>query len=154
MKKACFPGSFDPFTKGHEDIVRRGLTLFDEVVIAVGHNSSKQSLFDLETRVKHIQSIFSGEQGVSVESFTGLTIDFCAQHNCTHILRGLRDAKDFHYEQPIALMNRGMMPIETVFFLPAPELLAINSTIVREIYKNGGKIDAFVTNTSQLVNKA
>lgn len=152
MKRACFPGSFDPFTKGHEDIVRRGLTLFDEVVIAIGQNSSKQSMFDFETRLEHIESIFADEKRIRTASFSGLTVDFCEKHNCTHILRGLRDAKDFHYEQPIALMNRGMAPIETVFLLPAPELLAINSTIVREIWKNGGKIDAFVTNTAQLVN--
>ena len=152
MKKACFPGSFDPFTKGHEDVVRRGLTLFDTVVIAVGHNSSKQSLFSLETRLAHIRSLFSNEPRVLVETFEGLTIDFCKQQKCTHLLRGLRDGKDFNYEQPIALMNRTMSDIETVFILPDPSLLAINSTIVREIYKNGGKIDAFVTNAAQLVN--
>jgi pantetheine-phosphate adenylyltransferase len=152
MKKACFPGSFDPFTKGHEDVVRRGLKLFDTVVIAVGHNSSKQSLFSLETRLAHIRSLFSDEPRVLIETFEGLTIDFCKQQNCTHLLRGLRDGKDFNYEQPIALMNRTMSDIETVFILPDPSLLAINSTIVREIYKNGGKIDAFVTNAAQLVN--
>jgi len=152
MRKACFPGSFDPFTKGHEDIVRRGLTLFDEVVIAIGHNTSKQSLFDLNARVKHITSLFAGEKRVSVQTYSGLTTVFCEKTGCTHILRGLRDNKDFNYEQPIALMNRTMASIETVFLLPDPVLLAINSTIVREIYKSGGKIDAFVTNPAQLVN--
>jgi pantetheine-phosphate adenylyltransferase len=151
MKKACFPGSFDPFTKGHEDVVRRGLELFGEVVIAIGRNSSKQSLFDLEKRVSHISSLFEGEARVSVTAFEGLTTKFCTENGCTHILRGLRDNKDFNYEQPIALMNRSMTGIETVFLLPDPVLLAINSTIVREIWKSGGKIDAFVTNPGLLV---
>jgi pantetheine-phosphate adenylyltransferase len=151
MKKACFPGSFDPFTKGHEDIVRRGLTVFDRVIIAVGHNTSKSTLFSLETRLAHIRSIFGNEPRVGIEAYSELTVTFSARTGCTHILRGLRDVKDFNYEQPIALMNRNMAAIETVFLLPDPALLAINSTIVREIWKNGGKIDAFVTNTEQLV---
>lgn len=151
MKKACFPGSFDPFTKGHEDVVRRGLTLFDTVVIAVGHNSSKQPFFSIESRLAHIRSLFGDDPRVEIVTYSELTVSFCQKHQCTHILRGLRDGKDFHYEQPIALMNRSMSGIETVFVLPDPTLLAINSTIVREIYKNGGVIDMFVTNASQLV---
>lgn len=154
MKKACFPGSFDPFTKGHEDVVRRGLTLFDRVVIAIGQNSTKNSLFTAYSRAGHIRAVFSDEPRVEVITFSGLTIDFCREHECTHLLRGLRDTKDFNYEQPIALMNRSMSGIETVFLLPDPTLLAINSTIVREIYKSGGKIDAFVTNVDQLVKQA
>jgi pantetheine-phosphate adenylyltransferase len=151
MKKACFPGSFDPFTKGHEDVVRRGLSLFDEVVVAVGQNSSKQSLFALEKRLEHIRSLFAGDSRVTVMGFSGLTVDFCKANDCSHILRGLRDGKDFSYENPIALMNRTLAGIETVFLIPEPGLMAINSTIVREIYKNGGNIDAFVTNVHQLV---
>lgn len=151
MKKACFPGSFDPFTKGHEDVVLRGTGLFDEIIIAIGRNTSKQSFFSLEKRIAHIESIFKGRENVSVVAFEGLTTRFCAENNCTHILRGLRDTKDFNYEQPIALMNRKMSGIETVFVLPEPDLLAINSSIVREIYKSGGEIDAFVTNPSSLV---
>lgn len=154
MKKACFPGSFDPFTKGHEDIVRRGLTLFDHIVIAVGQNSTKQSLFALETRLEHIRSIFGDDTRISVDAYSGLTVDYCQQNGCTHILRGLRDSKDFSFEQPIALMNRAMADVETVLLLPDPALLAINSTIVREIFKSGGKIDAFVTNVAQLVKPA
>lgn len=154
MKKACFPGSFDPFTKGHEDVVRRGLTLFDSVIIAVGHNSSKQSLFSIESRLAHIRSVFSDELRIEIMTYSELTVSFCKKNGCTHILRGLRDGKDFNYEQPIALMNRTMAEIETVFLLPDPSLLAINSTIVREIFKNGGEIDAFVTNAEQLVKTA
>lgn len=152
MKKACFAGSFDPFTKGHEDIVRRGLTVFDRIIVAVGYNSSKStSLFSIDSRLAHIRSIFADEPRVGVETYSELTVDFCKRTGCTHILRGLRDVKDFNYEQSIALMNRTISPIETVFLLPDPALLAINATIVREIYKNGGKIDAFVTNAEQLV---
>lgn len=152
MKKiACFPGSFDPFTKGHEDIVRRGLELFDEVIIAVGVNTSKQSYFPLEKRLQHIQSCFPDTANLRIATFEGLTVEFCKNNGCTHILRGLRDTKDFNYEHPIALMNRTMTAIETVFLLPDPSLMAINSTIVREIIKSGGKIDAFVTNSNELV---
>lgn len=154
MKKACFPGSFDPFTKGHEDIVRRAFSLFDTIVIAVGHNTSKQPLFSLESRLAHICSLFEEDKNVEVTTYSELTTDFCQRIGCSHLLRGLRDGKDFNYEQPIALMNRTMSGIETVFLLPDPALLAINSTIVREIYKNGGKIDAFVTNVEQLVKIA
>ena len=148
--KACFPGSFDPFTKGHEDIVRRALTVFDEVVIAIGQNSSKTSFFELEKRKLHIQSCFNTDR-VVIQDFQGLTVDFCKANNCTHIVRGLRDSKDFSYEQPIALLNRDMENIETVLLLPDPRYLAINSTIIREIFKNGGKIDGFVTNSHLLV---
>lgn len=152
MKKtACFPGSFDPFTKGHEDIVRRGLELFDEVIIAVGVNTSKQYYFPLDKRLNHIKSCFPGIQNLSIETYEGLTVEFCKKRACTHILRGLRDTKDFNYEHPIALMNRTMAEIETVFLVPDPSLMAINSTIVREILKSGGKIDAFVTNSNELV---
>lgn len=148
--KACFPGSFDPFTKGHEDVVRRGLTLFDEIVIAVGHNTSKTNLFSIEARIKHIESCFDSPK-ITVVQFSGLTIEFCKATNCTHILRGLRDTKDFSYEVPIALLNRDMAQIETVFVLPDPTLFAINSSILREIHKSGGKIDQFVTNVETLI---
>ena len=150
-EKSLFSRFIRSFYKGHEDVVRRGLTLFDSIVIAVGHNNSKQSFFSLDSRLAHIRSLFSDEPRVEVTTFTGLTIDFCKEQQCSHLLRGLRDNKDFNYEQPIALMNRTMSTIETVFLLPDPSLMEINSTIVREIYKNGGKIDAFVTNAQQLV---
>lgn len=153
MKRiACFPGSFDPFTKGHEDIVRKGLPLFDEIVIAVGVNSTKNYLFPLEKRLAHIQSCFAGEPKIRVVTFNTLTVELCKQEGCTHILRGLRDVKDFNYEVPIALMNRSLTAIETVFLIPDTSLFPINATIIREIYKNGGKIDAYVTNFDKLVS--
>lgn len=151
ITKACFPGSFDPFTKGHEDVVRRGLSLFDEIVIAVGVNTSKSPYFDLEKRIAHIKNLFANEPRVIVQTFSGLTVTFCKENDCTHILRGLRDTKDFNYEQPIALLNRDMADIETVFVMPAPQLMAINASIIREIHKSGGEIDKYVTNVHQLV---
>lgn len=154
MKRACFAGSFDPFTKGHEDIVRRGLGLFDEIVIAIGQNSTKTSYFSLDSRIAHIQALFTDMPQVKVKQIHSLTVDFCREQHCTHILRGLRDVKDFLYEQPILYLNRDMSGIETVFLMPAPQLLAINSTIIREIHKNGGMIDSFVTNIDLLVKNA
>lgn len=151
-RSACFPGSFDPFTKGHEDIVRKGLPLFDEIVIAVGVNSTKSYLFDSDKRLNHITSIFKDEPKIRVIAFNSLTVDLCKQEGCTHILRGLRDVKDFNYEVPIALMNRSLSEIETVFLIPDTSLFPINATIIREIYKNGGKIDKYVTNFDKLVN--
>ncbi len=152
MKKACFAGSFDPFTKGHEDVVHRGLNLFDEIVISVGINSSKTPFFSLEKRLKHIASLFEGNKKVSIQTFENeLTVYFAQKNKCTHLLRGLRDSKDFSYEFPIGLMNRRLANMETVFVLPDANLMEINSTIVREIFKNGGKIDVFVTNADLLV---
>lgn len=148
--KACFPGSFDPFTKGHEDLVNRALGLFDEVIIAVGVNTSKTTLFPNEIRLEHISSCFETDR-VKVIAFSGLTVNFCKEHNCTHIVRGLRDTKDFSYELPIALLNRSMSQIETTFLLPDPVLFPINSSIIREIYKSGGKIDEYVTNSHLLI---
>lgn len=151
-KSACFPGSFDPFTKGHEDIIRKGLGLFDEIVIAVGTNSTKNYLFPLEKRLQHIKSCFKDEPKIRVITYEKLTVEMCKEEGCSYILRGLRDVKDFNYEVPIALMNRDMTEIETVFLIPDTALFAINATIIREIYKNGGKIDKYVTNFDQLVN--
>ncbi|HLW29963.1 MAG TPA: pantetheine-phosphate adenylyltransferase [Brumimicrobium sp.] len=152
MKKtAVFPGSFDPFTKGHECIIHKVLNLFDEVVIGIGQNTSKKYLFDLESRKQHIESIFKGNEKVKVQEFTGLTVDFCKKINADFIVRGLRDSKDFGYERSIAQMNYEISGIESVFFMTVPEYTAINSTIVREIYKSGGNIDLFVTNAEKLV---
>lgn len=152
MKKVTvFPGSFDPFTKGHECIVEKTLRLFDEVIIAIGQNASKNYLFSIESRQKHIKSLFKDEKRVSVEVFNGLTVEFCKSRNTNIIVRGLRDSKDFGYERSIAQMNYEISGIDSVFFMTVPEYTAINSTIVREIYKSGGDIDLFVTNPEKLV---
>ena len=142
---ALFPGSFDPITKGHENILRRALPLFDEIIIAIGKNSSKQSYFTIEQREKWIKQVFAGEPKVRIETYTGLTIDFCKKMNARYILRGLRTSADFEFEKSIAQNNNVMAPeIETVFILPIPELSAINSTIVRDIIRNGGDASPFV----------
>lgn len=150
-KIGIFPGSFDPFTKGHQDIVEQALTLFDEVVIGIGVNESKKPMFDLEKRKKHIASLFDSNSPVKVIAYTGLTVNLANEINAGFIIRGLRDSRDFSYERAIAHMNDKMSQIKSIFFLTKPEFGAINSTIVREIHKNGGKIDEFVTNVNLLV---
>ncbi len=152
MKKvAVFPGSFDPFTKGHECVIEKAVKLFDHVIIAIGQNTTKNYLFDIEKRKAHIESIFADYNNVSVEQFSGLTVEFCKKIGADYIVRGLRDSKDFGYERSIAQMNLEVSGIESVFFMTVPEYTAINSSIVREIYKSGGKIDLFVTNSELLV---
>ncbi len=151
MKKiGLFPGSFDPFTKGHEAIINKSLTVFDEVIIGIGVNTSKEYLFSLKNRIKHIQSLFDGNSNVSVQEFQSLTVDFCKELSATHIIRGLRDTKDFEYEKSIAHMNYSLEGIDTLFFLTNQELTAISSSIVREIYKNNGSIEQFVSKSELL----
>lgn len=151
MKKiAVFPGSFDPFTKGHEALVKEASLLFDEIVIAIGINSRKQSLFSLEQRTEHIQSLFDADT-IKVISFEGLTVDLCRETGADFIIRGLRNTVDFEYEKSIAHMNKDLSNIETVFFLTQPKFTSINSSIVREIYLNNGDISKFVTNPQKLV---
>jgi pantetheine-phosphate adenylyltransferase len=149
-KIGVFPGSFDPFTLGHEAIVRKALTLFDEIIIGIGINQNKQYLFDLEKRKKHIASLFTNDN-VQIQTYTGLTIEFCKTVGAQHIIRGLRDVKDFDYEKSIAQMNLMLAPIETVFILTDLKYSAINATIVREIYKSKGDISSFVSNSHLLI---
>jgi len=150
-KIGVFPGSFDPFTKGHEGVVRKSLALFDEIVIGIGVNSTKSYLFSLEQRIAHIESLFVDQPKVRVAPFQKLTVDFCKEIGASHIIRGLRDSKDFEYEKSIAHMNTVLSSVDTLFFLTDQEYSAINSSIVREIYKNGGTIEPFVTNSEILV---
>jgi pantetheine-phosphate adenylyltransferase len=150
-KRAVFPGSFDPFTKGHEVIVRKALTIFDEVIIGVGVNSAKNYLFPLDKRILHIESLFKEDGRVEIRSFDTLTVHLCQEMNANHIVRGLRDSKDFGYERSIAHMNFSISGIETVFFLTNQEFSAINASIVREIYRNKGDISAFVPHVDLLL---
>jgi len=148
-----FPGSFDPITLGHEDIVLRSLSLFDEVIIAIGTNSAKNYMFSLEQRMQMINDVFAHESRVKVETFTGLTADYCRSKNINYILRGLRTSSDFEFERAIGQMNKAMFSdLETVFYLSDPRLSAINSTIVRDILKNGGNAKQFLPQKLDLSN--
>ena len=142
---AVFPGSFDPFTLGHESIVRRVLPLFDQVIVGIGVNTHKNYYYSIERRKFWIQKTFEGDKKVGVEIFAGLTIDFCRKMNAKYIVRGLRTTTDLEFEKAIAQMNKTMAnDIETLFILPTPELSAINSTIIRDIVRNGGDASPFV----------
>jgi pantetheine-phosphate adenylyltransferase len=144
-RTALFPGSFDPVTIGHVDIVNRSLSLFDNIVIGIGVNSSKKSMYSTEKRKEWLGKVFEDKEKVSVEQYEGLTVDFCNEIGAKFILRGLRTSADFEFERAIAQMNRSMHgDIETVFVLSSPGLSAVNSTIVREIIKNGGEASKFV----------
>ena len=146
MKKiAVFPGSFDPFTIGHESIVRRALPLFDQIIIAIGYNSTKSGFFSLEKREQWIKQVFADEAKISVAKYEGLTVDFCKKYNSNYILRGLRTAADFEFERGIGQMNKKLFPeIETIFYLTKPENTPISSSIVRDIFKHGGDVSQFV----------
>ena len=138
MKKAVFPGSFDPITLGHVDLIYRGLEIFDEIIIAIGVNADKKQLFSLEDKIQQIKNTFINEPRIKVASYKGLTIDFCKSVNSKYILRGLRNSSDFNYEQSIAQTNSSLSSIESVFLISSPQLAHISSTIVRDIIKNEG----------------
>jgi pantetheine-phosphate adenylyltransferase len=144
-KIALFPGSFDPFTIGHQSIVNRSLPLFDKIIIAVGFNTQKKALLSLESRIRLIKDVFSGNSKIEVNHYEGLTIDYCTKVNANYLLRGLRTAIDFEYERAIGQMNKAMNPsIETVFLLTSPEYTFVNSTIVRDILFYGGDATKFL----------
>ena len=145
MRIALFPGTFDPFTLGHEDVVRRALPLFDEIVIGIGLNSSKQPMFPTEARLAWLREIFAGEPAVRVATYTGLTIAFCREIGARYMLRGLRTVADFEYERAIAEMNRTQAPeVETVFLACDSRYAAISSTIVRDLVRYGGDVTGAV----------
>jgi len=142
---AIFPGSFDPFTVGHESIVKRAIPLFDKIIIMIGFNSSKRSFFSVEKRETWINEVFKNEPKVTVQCHEGLTVDFCKKVNAQYILRGLRTSADFEFERAIAQINKKMLPqIESVFLLTMPEHTPINSTIVRDIILHGGDPSMFL----------
>ena len=142
---ALFPGSFDPFTNGHLDIVQRGIGLFDQVIVAIGTNSSKQRYLPVEEMQALIATVFENEPRVSVQTFKGLTAEFAREAGAGYLLRGLRNSPDFEYEKPIAYGNQHVNPgLETVFLLTSPSLGAISSTIIRDIHRFGGNVDTFL----------
>jgi pantetheine-phosphate adenylyltransferase len=142
---AIFPGSFDPITKGHQDIITRASVMFDQLIVAIGTNSTKKYFFSMERRKEMIQEAVADLGNVTVEEYSGLTVDYCKKVGSNFIVRGLRTSADFEFERGIGQMNRAMHPyLETVFLLSEPELSAINSTIVRDILANGGDVAKFV----------
>ncbi len=145
LKKAVFPGSFDPITTGHVDLVRRALTLFDEITIAIGVNSQKQTLFPVQQRREWIEKVFEREPRVRVDVFEGLTAHYCKKVGARFLIRGLRNSSDFDYEKTISQLNHIIGDqVETVFLISAPEFSHISSTIVREIIKGDGDAAPFL----------
>lgn len=144
MKRAIFPGSFDPFTIGHHDIVLRGLQLFDEIIIGIGHNISKRDDFPLEERLAAIQSAFKSEPRVKVMAYDGLTVDFAAEQQAQFILRGVRSVQDFEYERNIAEANKQLSGIETVLLYTRPEYAHISSTLLRDLRAHGKDISPYL----------
>ncbi len=144
MRRAIFPGSFDPLTLGHYDIIQRGITLFDELVIAIGINAEKKYMFSIDERMGFIKESFKDEPKVKVLTYEGLTVDFCKKVDADFILRGLRNPADFEFEKAIAHTNRKLTEIETVFLLTSSGKSYISSSIVRDVIRNGGDYTGLV----------
>jgi pantetheine-phosphate adenylyltransferase len=145
MKTALFPGSFDPITIAHVDILKRSIPLFDRVVLGIGLNSSKQGFLPIETREAIVKSVFKDYPNVEIATYEGLTVDFCKTVGANYMIRGIRSVGDFEYERAIAQINQTMMPnVETIFILSKPEYSAISSTIVRDILRNHGDVSPFL----------
>jgi len=144
MRRAIFPGSFDPLTLGHHDIIMRGITLFDEIIIAIGKNADKKYMFSLEKRMQFIEEAFKNEPSIKVKTYQGLTVDFCKKEDANFILRGLRNPADFEFEKAIAHTNRKLSEIETVFLLTSSGKSYISSSIVRDVIRNNGDYTSLV----------
>jgi len=151
MKKGLFPGSFDPFTKGHEAIVLKAINLFDEIIIGIGINNNKKYLFDTEKRIIHINELFKNYPTVKVGTYQKLTVDYCKEIGANNIIRGLRNSTDFEYEKSIAHINTAISGLETVFFLTDEKYSSLNSSIIRDLYLNKVDISLFVTSPKLLV---
>lgn len=145
MRIAVFPGSFDPFTRGHEDVVRRAVKLFDKVIVGIGYNPKKERYFPLEVMEDRIRTLFADEPAVEVISYDNLTAEFAHSRGARFLLRGLRNTTDFEYENSIAQANRSVYPdLETVFLITSPSLAYISSSIVRELHRFGSHVDTFL----------
>lgn len=144
MKRAIFPGSFDPFTLGHHSIVKRTLAFVDEVIVGIGFNEGKKGFLPLEKRVEMIRSLYADEPRVKVLPYSGLTVDFAREQEAGVIVRGIRSVKDFEYEESIADINRKLSGIETVFLFTEPELSSVSSSVVRELVHYGKDVSAFL----------
>jgi len=150
MKKAVFPGSFDPLTLGHCDIINKSLDLFDEIIIAIGENSDKKNMFSMDDRKKFIHDEFKNQEKLKILTYDGLTVNFCKKINANFIVRGLRNPADFEFEKTIAQTNKKLTGIETVFFLTSSETAYISSSIVREIINNKGDYTKLVPSSVRL----
>ena len=150
MRRAIFPGSFDPITKGHVDIIRRSLPLFDELIIAIGVNSTKKNMFSLEQRKGFIETTFAKEKKIKVDTYEGLTVDYCNKIDADFIVRGLRNPADFEFEKTITQVNRRLSKIETVFLLTSADTAFISSSIVREVIHFGGDYSSMVPDAVRL----
>lgn len=144
MRRAVFPGTFDPITLGHVDIINRAVPLFDEVIIAIGVNADKKTMFSLEERMEFIKRTFEGNVKIKIKSYTGLTAKFCVSEDAQFIVRGLRNTTDLNYEQPIAQTNYKMTKVDSIFFISSPEVSNISSTIVRDVMRNDGDYSSLV----------
>ena len=150
MRRAIFPGSFDPITKGHVDIIRRSLPLFDELIIAIGVNSTKKYMFSLEQRKGFIETTFAKEKKIKVDTYEGLTVDYCNKIDADFIVRGLRNPADFEFKKTITQVNRRLSKIETVFLLTSADTAFISSSIVREVIHFGGDYSSMVPDAVRL----
>ncbi|MBQ9254515.1 MAG: pantetheine-phosphate adenylyltransferase [Bacteroidales bacterium] len=151
---AIFPGSFDPITKGHESIVLRALPLFDKIIVAIGDNTSKKSMFSLEKRISWLKETFKQYEKVEIDSFNSLTVNYCKEKGAKYILRGLRNTMDYQYEMNIARINNELNPqVETIFILTKPEDAAISSSFVREIITFGGDVQKFIPKSINITQK-
>ena len=150
MKKAIFPGSFDPFTLGHYSIVKRALSFMDEVIVGIGINEGKRSLIPAEKRVDMIRRLYADEPRVKVEAYSGLTVDFAREQAAEFIIRGIRTVKDFEYEEGIADINRKLTGIETIFLFTEPELASVSSSVVRELLHYGKDVSMFLPEGMEL----
>ncbi len=144
MKRAIFPGTFDPFTIGHYSVVKRALTFMDEIIIGIGINDSKRTWFPTEKRVEMVKKLYADEPRVRVEAYDNLTVDFAIQHDAGFIIRGIRTVRDFEYEETIADINRKLAGIETILLFTEPELTSVSSTIVRELLHYGKDVTPFL----------
>lgn len=144
-KIALFPGSFDPFTKGHEDIVLRGLEVFDKIIIAIGHNAQKERYFDKDWMIDKMKITFANKKEIKIDSYTELTAEFAKKHDAHFLLRGLRNTTDFEYENSIAQVNKDLFPqLETLFLITSPKYAFISSSIIREVHRYGGDVSKYI----------
>ena len=154
LKVAVFPGSFSPFSIGHQSVVEKAIPLFDKIIISVGVNSKKNQYFSIQERMQWIGSVYANNEKIEIKRYEGLTIDFCKKEGANFILRGLRDSHDFKFEKNIAQMNNDLdSSIETIFIITPPELSHISSSLIRDIIKNGGDVSKFIPKEINISNK-